>query len=61
VRESLAHWWHINQLWISWTLLVVPLVLEIFYGTFPFAYLVLTPISILATYLIYRSVRARLQ
>ncbi|HEX7332995.1 MAG TPA: diguanylate cyclase [Pyrinomonadaceae bacterium] len=61
VRESLAHWWRTNQLWISWTLLVVPLVLEIFYGTFPFAYLVLTPISILATYLIYRSVRARLQ
>lgn len=39
----------------------MPLVLEIFYGTFPFAYLFLTPISILATYLIYRSVRARLQ
>lgn len=40
---------------------MVPLVLEISYGTFPFAYLVLTPISILATYLIYRSARARLQ
>ena len=61
VRESLAYWWRTNQLWISWTLLVVPLVLEIFYGTFPLAYLVLTPISILATYLIYRSARARLQ
>ena len=61
VRESLAHWWRTNQLWISWTLLVVPLVLEIFYGTFPLAYLVLTPTSILATYLIYRSARARLQ
>ena len=61
VRDSLAHWWRTNQLWISWTLLVVPLVLEIFYGTFPLAYLFLTPISILATYLIYRSARARLQ
>jgi diguanylate cyclase (GGDEF)-like protein/putative nucleotidyltransferase with HDIG domain len=61
VRESLAHWWRTNQLWISWTLLVVPLMLEIFYGTFPLAYFVLTPISILATYLIYRSARARLQ
>ena len=61
VRESLAHWWRTNQLWISWTLLVVPLVLEIFYGTFPVAYLVLTPISILAAYLIYRSARSRLQ
>src|SRR5262245_6988758 len=61
VRESLAHWWRMNQLWISWTLLVVPLMLEIFYGTFLLAYLFLTPISILATYLIYRSARGRLQ
>jgi len=42
-------------------LLIVPLVLEIFYGSFPLAFLFLTPISILATYLIYRSARARLQ
>lgn len=55
------NWWHTNQLWISWTLLVVPLALEIFYGTFPFPYLVLAPTSILATYLIYRSARSRLQ
>lgn len=61
MRDALAHWWLTNQLWISWTLLVVPLVLEIFYGTFPLTYLFLTPISILATYLIYRSARARLQ
>ena len=39
----------------------MPLVLEILYGTFPLTYLFLTPISILATYLIYRSARARLQ
>ena len=39
----------------------MPLVLEIFYGTFPLTFLFLTPISILATYLIYRSARARLQ
>ena len=61
LRESLAQWWLANQLWVSWTLLVVPLVLEVVYGTFPLTYLVLTPISILATYLIYRSARARLQ
>lgn len=42
-------------------LLIVPLVLEIFYGSFPLTFLFLTPISILATYLIYRSARARLQ
>jgi diguanylate cyclase (GGDEF)-like protein/putative nucleotidyltransferase with HDIG domain len=61
LRDSIAHWWHTNQLWIAWTLLVVPLVLELNYGTFLLPYLVLTPISILATYLIYRSARARLQ
>src|SRR5215207_4109039 len=61
LRDSLAHWWHTNQLWIAWTLLVVPLVLELLYGTFLLPYLVLAPISILATYLIYRSARARLQ
>jgi diguanylate cyclase (GGDEF)-like protein/putative nucleotidyltransferase with HDIG domain len=61
LRDSLVEWWHTNLLWIAWTLLVVPLVLELIYGTFLLPYLVLTPISILATYLIYRSARARLQ
>ncbi len=61
VRASLGHWWHTNQLWVAWTLLGVPLVLELIYGTFLLPYLILTPISILATYLIYRSARARLQ
>jgi len=61
VRASLGHWWHTNQLWIAWTLLVVPLVLELIYGTFLLPYLLLTPVSILATYLIYRSARSRLQ
>jgi len=61
VRALLGHWWHTNQLWIAWTLLAVPLVLELIYGTFLLPYLILTPISILATYLIYRGVRARLQ
>ena len=61
LRDSLAHWWHTNQLKISWSLLVVPLALELFYGTFLLPYLVLAPISILATYLIYRSARTRVQ
>ncbi|HEV8203100.1 MAG TPA: diguanylate cyclase [Pyrinomonadaceae bacterium] len=61
LRELISHWWHANQLWIAWTLLVVPLVLELIYGTFLLPFLVLTPISILATYLIYRSARSRLQ
>jgi diguanylate cyclase (GGDEF)-like protein/putative nucleotidyltransferase with HDIG domain len=61
VRELFNHWWHANQLWIAWTLLLVPLLLELIYGTFLLPYLILTPISILATYLIYRSARSRLQ
>src|SRR5262245_33421708 len=61
LRTFVTHWWHTNQLWISWTLLVVPLVLEVIYGTFLLPYLLLTPVSILATYLIYRSARNRLQ
>jgi diguanylate cyclase (GGDEF)-like protein/putative nucleotidyltransferase with HDIG domain len=61
LRELISHWWHANQLWIAWTLLVVPLVLELIYGSFLLPYFVLTPVSILATYLIYRSARARLQ
>src|SRR5689334_12673263 len=61
VRQALGHWWHTNQLWIAWTLLVVPLVLELIYGTFLLPYLLLTPVSILATYLIYRSARSRVQ
>ena len=61
LRELLTQWWRANQLWIAWTLLVVPLVLELTYGTFLLPYLILTPISILATYLIYCSARSRLQ
>lgn len=61
LRELLGHWWHTNHMWIAWTLLVVPLVLEMIYGTFLLPYLLLTPVSILATYLIYRSARSRLQ
>src|ERR1051325_8130868 len=61
LRDSLAHWWLTNQLWISWSLLLAPLALELTFSTFLLPYLVLAPISILATYLIYRSARTRLQ
>src|SRR5215207_6734904 len=61
LRESLDQWWLMNQLWISWTLLVLPLALELIYGTFLLPYVILAPISIFATYLIYRSARVRLQ
>jgi len=61
VRDSLSQWWLSNQLWISWSLLLVPLVLEILYGTHLTPFLILVPITILATYLIYRNGSARLR
>jgi diguanylate cyclase (GGDEF)-like protein/putative nucleotidyltransferase with HDIG domain len=61
LRESIAHWWLTNQLWISWSLLIAPLALQLTFGTFLLSYLVLAPISLFATYLIYRSASARLQ
>lgn len=59
VREALVQWWQTNQLWLSWSLLIVPLVLELLYGALLLPYLV--PLSIVATYLIYRGARSRLQ
>ena len=61
LRDSIAQWWTTNQLWIAGTLLLVPLWLEMMYGTFLLPFLILTPISILATYLIYRSAHSRVQ
>lgn len=61
LRDSLTQWWFTNQLWILWSLLLVPLTIELIYGTFPLLYLILVPISIFATYLIYRSAKTRLQ
>src|SRR5829696_1798384 len=61
LRDSLHQWWLTNQLLISWSLLVLPLALEMTFGTFLLPYLILTPVSILATYLIYRGARARVQ
>ncbi len=61
LRDSLANWWHTNQLVVSWGLLVVPLALQLVYGPSLLPYLLLAPISIVATYLIYRSARTRVQ
>ena len=61
LRDALVQWWLANQLWILWVLLLAPLALEVVYGTFPVIYLLLVPISIFATYLIYRSAKTRLQ
>lgn len=61
LRDTLAKWWFANQLLVLWILLIVPLALELIYGTLPLLYLILVPISIFATYLIYRSAKTRLQ
>lgn len=61
VREVISQWWLSSQLWLCWTLLLVPLALEIIYGTHLLPYLFLAPITIFATYLIYRSGNARLR
>ena len=61
LRESVTQWWLTNQLWISWALLLVPLTLEIIYGSHLLPYLILAPITLAATYLIYRNASARLQ
>ena len=61
LRESVTQWWLTNQLWICWTLLLVPLALEIVYGTRVLPYLILAPITLVATYLIYRNATARLR
>ncbi len=60
-REVISEWWLSSQLWICWTLLLVPLALEIIYGAHRLPYLFLAPITILATYLIYRNGNARLR
>src|SRR6266496_701998 len=62
--DILAGWWWENQLWISWSVLFVPLAVATIYGTtlkhlLPF--LIVTPTSVLASYLIYHSSFARLK
>lgn len=59
--EAIANWWRTNQIRISWGLLLIPLVLELSYGAFLLPYLILVPISILASYLIHRSARLRVE
>lgn len=61
LRAGIAEWWVTNQLSIAWALLLLPLALELIYGSFLLPYFVLAPTSIVATYLIYRSSRLRVQ
>jgi HD-GYP domain-containing protein (c-di-GMP phosphodiesterase class II) len=61
--NSIANWWRANQFWASWILLVAPLaVAAVYWAVFdlPFSSLVVLPLPVLASYLIYRSTALRL-
>src|SRR5260370_25470798 len=63
LSKSILDWWHSNQFWLSWTMLIAPLAVAMIYGTlfqYLFPYLFISPFSILSAYLIYRSARRRL-
>lgn len=63
LSKSILDWWHSNQFWLSWTMLIAPLAVAMIYGTlfqYLFPYLVISPFSILSAYLIYRSATRRL-
>jgi diguanylate cyclase (GGDEF)-like protein/putative nucleotidyltransferase with HDIG domain len=63
LRTPLVAWWHRNQVIASWVMLVAPLATAMVYGTILkplLPYLIISPISIFAAYLIYRSTVSRL-
>ncbi len=64
LRDSIRAWWQKNQLVLSWSLLVAPLGAAMFYSIIlqPFLpYLFISPVVIIAAYLIYRSTVSRLK
>ena len=64
LRDSLLVWWQKHQLTVSWTLLVIPLAAAMIYSTTLqplLPYIFISPISIFAGYLIYRSTVSRLK
>jgi diguanylate cyclase (GGDEF)-like protein/putative nucleotidyltransferase with HDIG domain len=63
LSKSILDWWHSNQFWLSWTMLIAPLAAATLYGTlfnYLVPYLFISPFSILSAYLIYRSASGRL-
>ena len=58
INGFVCDWWHSNQLLISWTMLLGALITSMGYGVVYSAlssYILLTPLVIIAAYLIYRS------
>lgn len=63
LRNYVLAWWRRNQVVASWVMLVAPLAIAMVYGTILrplLPYLIISPISIFAAYLIYRSTISRL-
>ena len=63
-RNFFSAWWRQNQIIASWVMLVGPLAVAMIYGTILkplLPYLIISPISIFAAYLIYRSTVSRLK
>jgi len=64
LRSSILAWWERHQLVVSWSLLVAPLALAMICGTvfgLLLPYLIISPISIFAAYLIYHGTVRRLR
>lgn len=63
LRNSIVAWWQRHQVVCSWAMLIAPLTIAMVYGTVLnvlLPYLIISPISIFAAYLIYRSTVSRL-
>ncbi|HET6862147.1 MAG TPA: diguanylate cyclase [Pyrinomonadaceae bacterium] len=64
IKGFASDWWNANQLLISWTMLFGALITAMAYGVVYsafYSYILLTPLVIIAAYLIYRSGVSRLQ
>jgi diguanylate cyclase (GGDEF)-like protein/putative nucleotidyltransferase with HDIG domain len=63
LRNPVFAWWQRNQVVVSWVMLIAPLAIAMVYGTVLkplLPYLIVSPISIFAAYLIYRCTVSRL-
>jgi diguanylate cyclase (GGDEF)-like protein/putative nucleotidyltransferase with HDIG domain len=63
LRNLFLAWWKNNQLILAWFMLITPLALGMIYGSVLqplFPYLIISPVAVLAAYLLYRTTVSRL-
>jgi diguanylate cyclase (GGDEF)-like protein/putative nucleotidyltransferase with HDIG domain len=63
LRKLFLAWWKNNQLILAWSMLITPLALGMIYGSVLqslFPYLIISPLALLAAYLLYRTTVSRL-